>query len=49
MDALLGTGFSGEVREDVAELIEKINASQAPVVAVDVPSGVSSRGRSKPS
>ena len=40
VDALLGTGFSGEVREDVAELIEKMNAAQAPVVAVDVPSGV---------
>ncbi len=40
VDALLGTGFSGEVREDVAELIEKINAVEAPVVAVDVPSGV---------
>lgn len=40
VDALLGTGFQGEVREDVAELIEKINASDAAVVAVDVPSGV---------
>jgi ADP-dependent NAD(P)H-hydrate dehydratase / NAD(P)H-hydrate epimerase len=40
VDALLGTGFSGEVREDVAELVEKMNAGEAPVVAVDVPSGV---------
>ena len=40
VDALLGTGFQGEVREDVAGLIEKINANEAPVVAVDVPSGV---------
>ena len=40
LDALLGTGFSGEVREDVAGLIEEINAGGAPVVAVDVPSGV---------
>ena len=40
VDALLGTGFQGEVREDVAGLIEEINAGAAPVVAVDVPSGV---------
>jgi hydroxyethylthiazole kinase-like uncharacterized protein yjeF len=40
VDALLGTGFKGEVREDVAELIQKINDSAAAVVAVDVPSGV---------
>jgi NAD(P)H-hydrate epimerase len=40
IDALLGTGFKGEVREDVAELIEKMNAAAVPVVAVDVPSGV---------
>ena len=40
VDALLGTGFSGEVREDLAELIEKMNVGEAPVVAVDVPSGV---------
>ncbi len=40
VDALLGTGFSGEVREDVANLIEQINATEAPVLAVDVPSGV---------
>jgi ADP-dependent NAD(P)H-hydrate dehydratase / NAD(P)H-hydrate epimerase len=40
VDALLGTGFKGEVREDVADLIEKMNAAAAPVVAVDVPSGV---------
>lgn len=40
VDALLGTGFSGEVREKEADLIEKMNANDAPVVAVDVPSGV---------
>src|ERR671932_2045426 len=40
VDALLGTGFKGEVREDVAELIEKMNAAAVPIVAVDVPSGV---------
>lgn len=40
VDALLGTGFHGAVREDVAELIRRINAAGAPVAAVDVPSGV---------
>ena len=40
IDALLGTGFSGEVREKEARLIERINESFVPVLAVDVPSGV---------
>ncbi len=39
VDALLGTGFSGEVREREARLIGKINESSVPVLAVDVPSG----------
>ena len=40
VDALLGTGFSGKVREKEAGLIRQINDSPAAVVAVDVPSGV---------
>jgi len=40
IDALFGTGFHGEPRPEAAELIERINAAGAPVVAVDVPSGV---------
>jgi hydroxyethylthiazole kinase-like uncharacterized protein yjeF len=40
VDALLGTGFSGEVRQKEARLIERMNESTAPVLAVDVPSGV---------
>ncbi|CAA9447105.1 MAG: NAD(P)H-hydrate epimerase / ADP-dependent (S)-NAD(P)H-hydrate dehydratase [uncultured Rubrobacteraceae bacterium] len=40
VDALLGTGFSGEVREKEAGIIEQMNFSRSPVLAVDVPSGV---------
>ena len=40
IDALFGTGFHGEPRPKAAALIERINAAGAPVVSVDVPSGV---------
>ena len=40
IDALFGTGFHGAPRDDAAALIERINAAGAPVVAVDLPSGV---------
>jgi hydroxyethylthiazole kinase-like uncharacterized protein yjeF len=40
VDALFGTGFHGEPRPEAAELIERMNAADAPVVSVDVPSGV---------
>jgi NAD(P)H-hydrate epimerase len=40
IDALFGTGFHGEPRDDAAALIDRINGLRAPVVAVDVPSGV---------
>ena len=41
VDALLGIGLRDAPREDVARMIERINAAGVPVVAVDVPSGVS--------
>jgi len=41
VDALLGTGYSGEVRSPMAELIHAINAARKrAVVAVDLPSGL---------
>jgi NAD(P)H-hydrate epimerase len=41
VDAILGTGFSGEAREPAASAIDAINsAGAARVVACDVPSGV---------
>jgi len=41
IDALYGTGFHGEPKEQDIELIHAINQSGAPVVAVDMPSGAS--------
>jgi hydroxyethylthiazole kinase-like uncharacterized protein yjeF len=40
VDALLGTGFAGEPRGIVAEAIDAANSAEAPIVSVDVPSGV---------
>ncbi|MFC7115013.1 NAD(P)H-hydrate dehydratase [Natronoarchaeum sp. GCM10025703] len=40
VDAMLGTGVTGALREPAASAAEAINASDATVLSVDVPSGV---------
>jgi ADP-dependent NAD(P)H-hydrate dehydratase / NAD(P)H-hydrate epimerase len=42
VDALLGTGLKGGVRDELAHVIRAINASGRPVFALDVPSGLDS-------
>ncbi|MGB1683108.1 MAG: NAD(P)H-hydrate dehydratase [Arenicellales bacterium] len=41
VDALLGIGFRGELRADYVDAITVMNGSARPVLAIDVPSGVS--------
>ncbi len=41
VDAMFGTGFSGTVPPAVRHLIEWVNRQKVPVVAIDIPSGVS--------
>lgn len=40
VDALLGAGLNGAVREPFSSAIAKINQSQLPVLSVDIPSGL---------
>lgn len=40
VDALLGTGISGEIKEPYKEIIENCNNSKGKIIAVDIPSGV---------
>ena len=40
VDALFGTGFEGEPRPGAARLIEQVNDLGAPVLSIDLPSGV---------
>jgi len=40
IDALLGTGLSGPLREPFGEIIARLNAARKSVLAVDVPSGL---------
>jgi|DewCreStandDraft_4_1066084.scaffolds.fasta_scaffold02014_13 NAD(P)H-hydrate epimerase len=40
IDALLGTGIRGEVMERISEVMDIINSAEAPVLSVDIPSGI---------
>jgi NAD(P)H-hydrate epimerase len=40
VDAIFGTGFAGKPRSDASRHIEELNGGGAPVLSVDVPSGV---------
>lgn len=42
VDALFGTGFAGKIEGYVRVIVERINASCIPVLAVDIPSGLHS-------
>ncbi len=41
VDALLGTGLTGALRDEVAALLKALNALPIPVLALDIPSGLS--------
>jgi hydroxyethylthiazole kinase-like uncharacterized protein yjeF len=40
VDAMLGTGVRGELREPVLSIVRELNSSGKPVVAVDAPTGL---------
>lgn len=40
VDAMLGTGQSGGLREPFATAVERINATARPVLAIDIPTGL---------
>ena len=40
IDALLGIGLKGEVREPLRSMIQKLNRLQVPIVSLDIPSGL---------
>lgn len=42
VDALLGIGLDGEVKEPYSPIIDAINASDSPVLSIDIPSGLNS-------
>lgn len=41
VDALLGTGLSGEVEGSIKQAIKAMNTASQPVLALDIPSGIS--------
>lgn len=41
IDALLGTGFSGELQGELKEAVDLLNTFEGPVWSIDIPSGLS--------
>lgn len=48
IDALLGVGVEGTVREPYASLIRQMNASGKPILSIDVPSGIGNEPAVRP-
>ncbi len=48
VDAMLGTGVKGKIREPYKSVIKKINDLKNPVISVDVPSGLGADIKVKP-
>ena len=42
IDGLLGTGVKGKIKSEVARWIQEINKSESRILAIDIPSGISS-------
>lgn len=40
IDAVFGTGFSGDIKEPLASFLAKVNEADCPVLAIDIPSGI---------
>ncbi|MBQ7476876.1 MAG: NAD(P)H-hydrate dehydratase [Selenomonadaceae bacterium] len=40
LDGILGTGFTGELRPNALKLIRIANATNKPIISIDIPSGV---------
>ena len=43
IDALFGAGLSRDLSGEIVQLIERVNASKLPVLAIDLPSGIDGR------
>lgn len=48
IDAMLGIGISGELREPYSSISEEVNRSDAKVISVDIPTGIGSKSAIKP-
>ena len=40
VDGLLGTGFAGNLRDDMKKVLAKVNMAEAPIISIDLPSGL---------